>query len=51
MPDFAANLSLLFTELPVLERFAAAASHGFAAVELNAPDRRSPPGCGSMGFR
>jgi hydroxypyruvate isomerase len=34
MPDFAANLSTLFTELPVAERFAAAARQGFAAVEF-----------------
>lgn len=29
MPRFAANLSLLFTELPFLDRFAAAAEAGF----------------------
>ena len=28
MPKFAANLSMLFTELPFLERFAAAARAG-----------------------
>ncbi len=28
MPKFAANLSMLFTELPFLERFAAAARVG-----------------------
>jgi len=32
MPQFAANLSLMYTELPFLERFAAAARDGFAAV-------------------
>lgn len=37
MPKFAANLSTLFTELPFLERFAAAASAGFAAVEFQLP--------------
>ena len=37
MPKFAANLSLLFTELPFLERFAAAKAAGFAAVEFQAP--------------
>lgn len=37
MPRFAANLSLLFTELPFLDRFAAAASEGFRAVEVLFP--------------
>jgi hydroxypyruvate isomerase len=33
VPRFAANLSMLFTELPFLQRFDAAAAAGFAAVE------------------
>jgi hydroxypyruvate isomerase len=33
MPRFAANLSFLFTELPFLDRFEAAAKAGFRAVE------------------
>lgn len=33
MPRFAANLSMLFTEQPFLERFAAAAAAGFVGVE------------------
>jgi hydroxypyruvate isomerase len=37
MLQFAANLSLLFTELPLLERFAAARAAGFAAVEIQFP--------------
>ncbi|WP_374221903.1 TIM barrel protein [Klebsiella pneumoniae] len=37
MPKFAANLSMLFTELPFLERFAAAARAGFEAVEFLFP--------------
>ncbi|WP_050605163.1 hydroxypyruvate isomerase family protein [Ruegeria sp. 6PALISEP08] len=37
MPRFAANLSLLFTELPYLERFQAAADVGFTAVEILFP--------------
>jgi hydroxypyruvate isomerase len=37
MPRFAANLSLLFAELPFLDRFAAAAQAGFVAVELQFP--------------
>ncbi len=37
MPRFAANLTLLFTELPFVERFAAAARAGFAAVECQFP--------------
>jgi len=37
MIRLAANLSFLFTELPFLERFAAAARAGFGAVELAFP--------------
>jgi len=37
MPKFAANLTMLFTELPFLERFKAAADAGFAAVEFLFP--------------
>src|SRR5262245_25636306 len=33
MPRFAANLNFLFTELPLLDRFDAAAKAGFKAVE------------------
>ena len=33
MPKFAANLNFMFTELPFLDRFAAAAEAGFRAVE------------------
>ena len=37
MPKFAANLSMLFTEVPFLERFERAAQAGFAAVEFLFP--------------
>lgn len=37
MPRFAANLTLLFTELPFLARFEAAARAGFGAVEFLFP--------------
>lgn len=37
MPKFAANLSMLFTEKPFLERFSAAASVGFQGVEYLFP--------------
>lgn len=37
MPRFAANLSLLFAELPYLDRFDAAAEAGFAGVEILFP--------------
>ncbi|MGK0392167.1 MAG: hydroxypyruvate isomerase [Alcanivorax borkumensis] len=37
MPRFAANLSMLFTELPFPERFAAAADAGFKGVEYLFP--------------
>ena len=37
MPNFAANLSFLYTEHPMLERFAAAAEDGFRGVEMLFP--------------
>ena len=37
MPRFAANLGWLFTELPFLDRFAAARRAGFAGVEFPSP--------------
>ena len=37
MPKFAANLSMLFTEVPFLDRFALAAKAGFGAVEFLFP--------------
>jgi len=37
MLRFSANLSLLFTELPLLERFQAAKDNGFDAVEVQFP--------------
>lgn len=37
MPRFAANLSMMFTEVPFLERFEAAAKAGFQAVEFQFP--------------
>ncbi len=37
MPRFAANLTMLFTERPFLDRFAAAARAGFEAVEFLFP--------------
>ena len=37
MPKFAANLTMLFTELPFLQRFGAAAEAGFEAVEFLFP--------------
>ena len=37
MPKFAANLSMLYTELPFLDRFHAAAQGGFKAVEFLFP--------------
>jgi hydroxypyruvate isomerase len=37
MPKFAANLSMLFTEVPFLERFERAAKAGFTAVEFLFP--------------
>jgi len=37
MPKFAANLSMLFNELPFLNRFAAAKAAGFSGVEYLFP--------------
>ncbi len=37
MPNFAANLTMLFTELPFLDRFAAASKANFKAVEFLLP--------------
>ena len=37
MPQLSANLSMLFTEVPFMQRFAAAAHAGFAAVEIQFP--------------
>jgi hydroxypyruvate isomerase len=37
MPRLAANISLLFPEMPFMERFAAAAAAGFRAVEYQFP--------------
>lgn len=37
MPVFAANLTMMFTELPFLDRFSAAADQGFQWVEFLFP--------------
>ncbi|MCP5113028.1 MAG: hypothetical protein GY953_19545, partial [bacterium] len=37
MPKFAASVSWLFQEVPLLERFQLAAAAGFRAVEVQAP--------------
>ena len=37
MPRFSANISMLFKERPLLERFAAARAAGFDAVEIQFP--------------
>jgi hydroxypyruvate isomerase len=37
MPKFAANISMLFTEVPFLERFKNAANAGFKGVEFQSP--------------
>jgi hydroxypyruvate isomerase len=42
MPKFAANLTMMFTEVPFPERFAAAARAGFKAVEFLFPYDHSP---------
>lgn len=42
MPTLAANLTLLYTEWPFLDRFAAAAQDGFTAVECQFPYDHPP---------
>ena len=42
MPDFAANLSFMFTEWTFLDRFQAAADSGFTAVEYLFPYEHDP---------
>ena len=42
MPKFAANLSMMFTEVPFLDRFRAAAQAGFQCVEFLFPYEYSP---------
>lgn len=42
MPRFAANLSMMFNEVPFLDRFAAAAEAGFTAVEFLFPYEHAP---------
>jgi hydroxypyruvate isomerase len=42
MPRFAANLSMLFTEVPFLDRFERAARAGFQAVEFLFPYAHTP---------
>jgi hydroxypyruvate isomerase len=42
MPKFAANLTMMFNEVPFLERFAAAAEAGFEAVEFLFPYDHPP---------
>ena len=37
MPKLAANLSWIYQEMPFLQRFGAAAAHGFKAVEILFP--------------
>ena len=42
MPNFAANLSMMFTEVPFLDRFKAAVDAGFRAVEFLFPYQHTP---------
>jgi len=42
MIRLAANITYLFTELPFLDRFAAAADHGFTGVEILVPYEHAP---------
>jgi hydroxypyruvate isomerase len=47
MPRFAANLSMMFTEWPFLDRFAAAGDAGFTAVEYLFPYDHPPEAVGA----
>src|ERR1700734_912581 len=42
MPRFAANLTMMFNEVPFLDRFKAASDAGFKAVEFLFPYEHSP---------
>ena len=42
MPKLAANLSWLYQDIPLMQRFAAAARHGFKAVEILFPYEAPP---------
>src|SRR5438128_9327938 len=42
MPRFAANLTMMFNEVPFLDRFSAAARAGFKGVEFLFPYEHSP---------
>src|SRR6266568_310733 len=46
MPRFAANLSMMFNEVPLLDRFDAAAKAGFTAVEFLFPYDHPPEAIG-----
>lgn len=46
MPRFAANLTLMFNEVPFLDRFGAAAEAGFTAVEFMFPYDHPPEAVG-----
>ncbi|MGT8978719.1 HPr family phosphocarrier protein [Escherichia coli] len=51
MPRFAANLSMMFTEVPFIERFAAARKAGFDAVEFLFPYDYSPANPAATGAK
>ena len=48
MPRLAANLSMMFNEVPFLDRFAAARSAGFEGVEFLFPYEFPPRRCASV---
>ena len=47
MPRFAANLTMMFNEVPFLDRFEAAAQAGFTAVEFLFPYDHPPKEIGA----
>ena len=49
MPRFAANLTMMFNEVPFLDRFEAAAKAGFTAVEFLFPYEHPAGEIGSAG--
>ncbi len=51
MPRFAANLSMMFTEVPFIERFAAARKAGFDAVEFLFPMTTPPANPAATGAK
>lgn len=47
MPKFAANLTMLFNEMPFVDRFAAAKAAGFGGSSTSSPTNSTRRSCAS----